>query len=262
MAGLIIVALFLVVALVAPRLAPYNPTLTDLAQRLKPPSPLHLFGTDGVGEDVLSRVIYGARIDMTSALLVVAVAGGFGTAVGMVAGWFGGWWDEVLMRITDVFLAFPGLILAMAISAVLKPDLNNVLLAISVTWWPIYARLGRGQALSLRGLEFVEAARSEGASTTKIVLRHLLPNALAPLLVQATLDMGAVILTAAGLSFIGFGAQPPTPEWGVMVSDGQTYLMTQWWVATFPALAILMLVIGFNLVGDALRDLLDPRLRR
>jgi peptide/nickel transport system permease protein len=262
MAGVAIVAFFTLVALLAPRLAPYNPTAAHLSLRLLPPSAAHPFGTDGVGIDVLSRVIYGSRIDMASALLVVVVAGSVGTAVGMAAGWFGGWWDEVLMRVTDIFLAFPGLILAMAISAVLKPDLTNALLAISVTWWPVYARLGRGQALALRGLEFVEAARSEGASTLKVLLRHMLPNAVGPLLVQATLDMGAVILTAAGLSFIGFGAQPPTPEWGVMVSDGQTYLMTQWWVATFPAMAILLLVVGFNLVGDAIRDLLDPRLRR
>jgi peptide/nickel transport system permease protein len=261
MAGLVIVVFFALVAILAPRLAMYNPTVAHLSIRLLPPSRAHPFGTDGVGLDVFSRVIYGARIDMTSALMVVAVAGTVGTAVGMAAGWYSGWWDEILMRITDIFLAFPGLILAMAISAVLKPDLTNALLAISVTWWPIYARLGRGQALALRSLEYVEAARSEGASTAKIVFKHMLPNAIGPLLVQATLDLGSVILVAAGLSFIGFGAQPPTPEWGVMVSNGQTYLMTQWWVATFPALAILVLVIGFNLVGDALRDLLDPRLR-
>ena len=260
--GMAIVVFYALVAILAPILAPYNPTLVQLSQRLLPPSRAHLFGTDGVGLDVFSRVIWGARIDLTSAVLVVVVAGSVGTAVGMAAGWFGGWWEEVLMRITDIFLAFPGLILAMAISAVLKPDLNNALLAISVTWWPTYARLGRGQTLSLRGLEFVEAARSEGASTGKIMRKHLLPNAIAPLLVQATLDLGSVILVAAGLSFIGFGAQPPTPEWGVMVSDGQTYLMTQWWIATFPALAMFVLVIGFNLVGDTLRDLLDPRLRR
>ncbi len=260
--GLATVIFFILVALLAPQLAPYNPTLVHLSDRLLPPSRAHPFGTDGVGLDVFSRVIWGARIDLTSAVLVVVVAGSVGTAVGMSAGWFGGWWDEVLMRVTDVFLAFPGLILAMAISAVLKPDLNNALLAISVTWWPTYARLGRGATLTLRSLEFVEAARSEGATTSTIMRRHLLPNAIAPLLIQATLDLGSVILVAAGLSFIGFGAQPPTPEWGVMVSDGQTYLMTQWWIATFPAMAIFLLVIAFNLVGDTLRDLLDPRLRR
>jgi peptide/nickel transport system permease protein len=262
LAGAAIILVYAVVAVAAPILAPHNPTLPHLAERLRPPGPGHPFGQDAVGMDVYSRVLYGARIDILSALLVVVAAGAFGTAVGLVAGWFGGWWDEALMRVTDMFLAFPGLILAMAISAVLRPNLTNALLAISVTWWPVYARIGRGQALALRSLDFVEAARSGGASNLTILGRHLLPNALAPLLVQATLDMGAVILTAAGLSFIGFGAQPPTPEWGVMVSDGRSYLTTQWWIATFPALAILVLVMGFNLLGDAMRDLLDPKLRR
>lgn len=258
--GLAMIVIFLLVAAFAPHLVLHNPTQPHLGQRLLPPSQAHPFGTDDVGMDVYSRVIYAARIDFLAVLLVVGLAGGFGTGLGMLAAWLGGAWDETLMRITDVFLAFPSLILAMAISAVLKPDLYNALLAISVTWWPIYARLSRGQVLALREFEFVEAARSEGAGTAKIILKHLLPNALAPLFVQATLDMGGVLLVAAGLSFIGFGAQPPRPEWGLMVSSGRDYLATQWWIATFPAIAIFLMVMAFNLLGDAMRDILDPRL--
>jgi peptide/nickel transport system permease protein len=259
--GLAIIAVFALVAVFAPWLEHANPTATDLAQRLLPPSPRHWFGTDDVGMDVYSRVVAATRIDLFSSFLVVLVAGLIGTALGLLSGWLGGWWDEILMRVTDMFLAFPGLILAMAISAVLTPNLTNALLAISVTFWPIYARLARAQVLAVRGLEYVEAARSLGASSQRILLRHVLPNAFTPMLVQATLDMGSVLLTAAGLSFIGFGAQPPTPEWGLMVAQGQQYLMQQWWISTFPALCILLLVIGFNQLGDALRDTLDPRLR-
>ncbi|HET9015133.1 MAG TPA: ABC transporter permease [Thermomicrobiaceae bacterium] len=261
LAGAAIVLVFVVVAAFAPLLAPENPTLIRLSQRLLPPTLAHPFGLDELGRDVLSRVIYGARIDFVSVLLVIAVAGTLGTAVGMAAAWFGHWWDETLMRITDIFLAFPALILAMAISAVLTPNLTNALLAISVTWWPIYARISRGQTLTIQRQDFVEGARAVGASNRRIFAQYLLPNSITPILVQATLDMGGVLLTAAGLSFIGFGAQPPTPEWGRMVSGGSTFLATQWWVATFPALAILLMVLGFNLLGDALRDLLDPRLR-
>ncbi len=261
LAGAAVVIVFVFLAAFAPLLAPDNPTLPQLTQRLLPPTLAHPFGLDELGRDILSRVIYGARIDFVSVLLVICVAGTFGTLVGMAAAWFGHWWDEALMRITDIFLAFPALILAMAISAVLVPNLTNALLAISVTWWPIYARLSRGQTLAIRRLDYVEAARAVGAPNWRIFTRYLIPNAITPILVQATLDMGAVLLTAAGLSFIGFGAQPPTPEWGRMVSAGSSFLSTQWWVPTFPAVAILLLVLGFNLLGDALRDLLDPRLR-
>jgi peptide/nickel transport system permease protein len=193
---------------------------------------------------------------------VVIMAGLVGTAVGIVAGYVGGWLDEALMRVTDIFFAFPSLILAMAIAGALGPSLQNALIAVAVVTWPVYARLIRGQVLVLRDREFVLAARSVGASHGLILRRHLFPNTLSPLLVQASFEMGTVILAVAGLSFIGFGAQPPTPEWGVMISEGRNYITTHWWLTFFPAMAMLFAVAGFNLVGDGLRDVLDPRLRR
>jgi len=262
LAGAVIVVGFIAVALVGPVLVARDPLAQDLRQRLSAPSPAYLFGSDSLGRDVFTRVIFGTRISLVSGTLVVTAATAFGIAAGMLAGWKAGWWDETLMRITDMFLAFPNLILAMAISAILRPNLTNALLAITVTAWPVYARIARAQALSLRAREYIEAARAGGAKDTRILARHLIPNAFAPILVQATLDVGNIILTTAGLSFIGFGAQPPTPEWGLMVSEGRRFLMDQWWIATFPAMAILVLVLGFNLVGDGVRDLLDPRLRR
>ncbi|MFL5806822.1 MAG: ABC transporter permease, partial [Roseiflexaceae bacterium] len=192
---------------------------------------------------------------------VVLMSGVVGTLLGVVAGYVGGWADELLMRITDIFFAFPALILAMAIAGALGPSLQNALIAISAVTWPVYARLLRGQVLALKEREFVLAARTVGVPEWQIIVRHLLPNMLAPLLVQGSFDMGGAITAVAGLSFIGFGAQPPTPEWGVMISEGRNYMATQWWLAAFPALAILLVVGGFNLLGDGLRDLLDPRLR-
>jgi peptide/nickel transport system permease protein len=262
LAGLAIVVGFVLVALAAPLLAIQNPLAQDLGRRLLPPSPAHPFGLDSLGRDVLSRVVYGARISVISGVSVVAVAILAGTAAGTAAGWRGGWWDEALMRLTDMFLAFPSLVLAMAISAILRPSLTNALIAISITSWPSYARLARAQTLAIRPRNYIEAAKAQGAGDLPIILRHLLPNAIAPLFVQATLDIGGIILTAAGLAFIGFGAQPPTPEWGLMVSEGRSFLMDQWWIATFPAVAILLLVLGFNLLGDGVRDILDPRLRQ
>ncbi|MBF8284189.1 MAG: putative ABC transporter permease protein [Anaerolineales bacterium] len=260
-AGLVLIVVFSLSALLASVLAPANPLDQKLSQRLKPPSPAHWLGTDQLGRDVLSRLLFGARISLTVGLVVVGTAGTFGTLVGLVAGYTGGLVDEALMRVTDVFLAFPALILAMAIAGALGPSLNNAMIAIAVVTWPVYARLVRGQVLSLREREFVEAARSLGASTARILWRHILPNTLAPILVQASFDMGGAILSAAGLSFIGFGAQPPTPEWGVMISDGRKYVSTQSWLSLFPGLAILLTVAAFNLIGDGLRDSLDPRLR-
>ena len=262
LAGGAIFIAFVLVALAGPLLVSQDPIVQELGRRLSPPSHDHPFGTDSLGRDVFSRVIHGARISVVSGIAVITAATTFGIAAGMIAGWRGGWWDETLMRITDMFLAFPSLVLAMAISAILRPNLTNALLAITVTAWPAYARIARAQALTLRARDYVEAARAEGAKETTIVARHLIPNAVAPILVQATLDIGGIILTTAGLSFIGFGAQPPTPEWGLMVSDGRRFLMEQWWIATFPALAIMFLVLGFNLMGDGVRDLLDPRLRK
>ena len=260
-ATLVIVALA-ICAVFAPLLAPYDPLAQALASRLEPPSPDHWLGTDQLGRDIASRLLYGARISLVIGVVVVTLAGVFGTFVGLIAGYAGGLVDEALMRITEVFLAFPPLILAMAIAGALGPSLTNAIIAIAAVTWAIYARVTRGQLLSLRRREFVEAARAIGASRTRILVRHLLPNALAPLLIQASFDMGSAIISAAGLSFIGFGAQPPTPEWGVMISEGRNFISTQPWLSLFPGLAILFAVGAFNLLGDGLRDLFDPRLRR
>ena len=260
-AGLVLIVFFAASALLASVIAPYDPLDQILITRLKPPSLEHLLGTDQLGRDVFSRMLFGARISLTIGLAVVGSASAFGTLVGLMAGYAGGVVDEALMRFTDIFFAFPPLILAMAIAGALGPSLNNAMIAIAVVTWPIYARLVRGQVLSLREREFVIAARSIGASTPRILLRHLLPNTLAPILVQASFDMGGAILSAAGLSFIGFGAQPPTPEWGVMISEGRKFISTQPWLSLFPGLAILSTVAAFNLIGDGVRDILDPRLR-
>jgi peptide/nickel transport system permease protein len=260
-AGLALIGILALIALFAPLIAPADPLKQVLSTRLKPPSVAHWLGTDQLGRDVLSRMIYGARISLLIGTVVVGLAASLGTLVGVIAGYTGGWLDEGLMRLTDVFFAFPALILAMAISGALGPSLTNAMIAIAVVSWPVYARLVRSQVLSLREREFVEAARGLGASADRIVWRHILPNTLAPLLVQASFDMGGAILSAAGLSFIGFGAQPPTAEWGVMISDGRNYIVTQPWLSLFPGLAILLTVAAFNLIGDGLRDALDPRLR-
>ncbi len=260
-AGLVLLLGFALSAVLAHVLAPYDPLNQQLIMRLKPPSPEHLLGTDQLGRDIFSRMLFGARISLTIGLVVVISAGLFGTLVGLVAGYGSGLADEVLMRLTDIFFAFPPLILAMAIAGALGPSLNNAMIAIAVVTWPVYARLVRGQVLSLREREFIIAARSVGVSTPRILWRHLLPNTLAPILVQASFDMGGAILSAAGLSFIGFGAQPPTPEWGVMISEGRKFISTQPWLSLFPGLAILLTVAAFNLIGDGVRDILDPRLR-
>jgi peptide/nickel transport system permease protein len=260
-AGALILLLFALAALLAPLLSPADPLAQNIGRGLRPPSPAALLGTDKLGRDIFSRLLYGARISLLVGLAVVVGASVIGTLLGAAAGYIGGWADELLMRVTDIFFAFPALILAMAVAGSLGPSLRNALIAIIVVTWPIYARLVRGQILALKRREFIVAARAVGTPELRIVLRHLLPNALAPLLVQASFDLGGAILSVAGLSFIGFGAQPPTPEWGVMISEGRNYLATQWWLATFPALAILLVVAGFNLLGDGLRDLLDPRLR-
>jgi peptide/nickel transport system permease protein len=260
--ALAVIATFAACALLAPLLAPYDPLAQTLSSRLEPPSAEHWLGTDQLGRDIASRLLYGARISLVIGVVVVALAGIFGTFVGLVAGYAGGLADEALMRLTEVFLAFPPLILAMAIAGALGPSLTNAIIAIAAVTWAVYARLARGQLLALRRREYVEAARSIGASPSRIVVRHLLPNAIAPLLVQASFDMGSAIIAAAGLSFIGFGAQPPTPEWGVMISEGRNFISTQPWLSLFPGLAILFAVGAFNVLGDGLRDVLDPRLRR
>lgn len=262
MVGLVIIVLFFAMALLAPVLAPVDPIAQNIPRSLWPPSAEHWMGTDKLGRDILSRMLYGARISLLSGVFVVTMAGAFGAIVGLFAGYTTRWVDEGLMRVTDIFFAFPSLILAMAIAGALGPSLRNALIAVAVVTWPVYARLIRGQVLILREREFVQAARAVGVGDLLVLRRHLFPNTLSTLLVQASFDMGTTILAVAGLSFIGFGAQPPTPEWGVMISEGRNYITTHWWLAFFPALGMLFGVAGFNLLGDGLRDALDPRLRR
>jgi peptide/nickel transport system permease protein len=260
--GLVIIIVFVALAILAGLISPYPPLEQNISASLQGPSAAHLFGADKLGRDIFSRILHGARISLFTGLTVVALAAGVGTLVGTLAGYLGGWWDEAIMRITDIFFAFPSLILAMAIAGALGPSLENALIAVAVVSWPIYARLLRGQVLVLRDQEFVQAARAIGVGNAGILLRHILPNTLSPLLVQASFDMGGTILAVSGLSFIGFGAQPPTPEWGVMISEGRNYITAQWWLTFFPAMAMLLVVTGFNLVGDGLRDILDPRLNK
>ncbi len=260
--GLVVIIAFFLVAVFAPVLSPYDPLGQHIPSSLAAPGGEHWFGADKLGRDIFSRIAYGARISLLSGVAVITLAGLFGSFVGMFAGYAGGWMDESLMRVTDIFFAFPSLILAMAIAGALGPSLQNALIAVAVVTWPVYARLVRGQVLVLREREFVQAARSVGATNSLIIRRHLFPNTLSPLLVQASFDMGGVILAVAGLSFIGFGAQPPMPEWGVMISEGRNYITTHWWLTFFPAISMLFAVAGFNLVGDGLRDVLDPRLRK
>jgi peptide/nickel transport system permease protein len=254
--------LIVVVAVLAPALAP-SPADAGSATHpflvLRPPSAAHWFGTDDVGRDVVSRVVYGARVSPVVAVLVLVIACVIGIPLGAVAGYFGGWLDEALMRVTDIFLAFPPLLLALAFAAVLPTSLTSLVIAIAVTWWPWYTRLIRGQAASVAWRPYVEACRALGISPARILLRHVLPNSITPLIVQVSLDFGGVILTASALSFLGLGAQDPTPDWGLMVAEGQNYFTTGWWVVTFPGLAILLTAFAFTLLGDGLRDLLDPK---
>ncbi len=259
--GLAVVLLLLVVGVFAPLLAPGDPTSLQLTRRLRPPAAGYPFGTDDLGRDILSRVIWGARVSLQIGAIVVGLAGSIGFVLGATSGYFRGVFDDVVMRLMDIVLAFPPLILAMAIASFLGPDLNNTMIAIAFVHIPKYTRLARGEALALRESLFVLAARSNGASPGRIILRHIAPNSLSSMLVIATLDFGLVILTAASLGFLGLGAQPPTPEWGLMVADGRKYLVDAPWLAAFPGLTIMLVVIAANVFGDGLRDLLDPRLR-
>ena len=263
--GLVIIVVTIAVAVLAPHIAPYPAQGlgdSNLKERFQAPSTHHLMGTDNQGRDILSRVIYGARIPLIISFTVTAVIVIIGVPLGGIAGYYGGRVDEVVMRITDVFLAFPSLILAITFVAFLGPSIRNVMIAIVVSWWPWYTRLVRGVAVSLRERPYVEAARTMGVRNLTIIWRHILPNAFGPVIVQMTLDIGTVILAAAALSFIGLGAQAPTAEWGLMISEGKDYILQQWWIGTFAGLAIFILVLAFNFVGDGLRDVLDPRSKR
>ena len=252
--GLAIVGLFIAMAMFPGLFSSQDPAGLRLEHRLSPPSAANWFGTDGVGVDVYSRVVHGARTTLATIVIVLGIAILVGVGLGSVSGYLGGWIDGLLMRVADVFLAFPPLILALATNAVLGRGLQQTMFAVAFLWWPAYARLVRSQVLAVRKLEFVESARAIGATELRIVRRHVLPNVIDPVIVRASLDAGFVALTAASLSFLGLGAQPPTPEWGRMVAEGQKFLLDQWWVAAFPGLALFVLVIGFNLIGEALSN--------
>ncbi len=258
--GAVVVLAWVLAAALAPWISPYDPIDQDVVNRLAPPSAQHWLGLDEIGRDVLSRVLYGGRVSLPVAAVVVVVASIFGTLYGALAGFAGKWVDESAMRIVDMVLSFPALILAMAIAAALGPSIHNSMLAMLLVWWPPYARLARGQVLALKECDFVPAARSLGLPDRRILLRHVLPNAVAPSLVLMAMDFGNAVIITAALSFLGLGAVPPTPEWGAMVAEGRE-LMQQWWISTFPGLAILMVAIGCNFIGDGLRDAMDPRLR-
>ena len=259
MAGLIVALILIVTALAAPLLATHDPGAQNLAQRLQRPSAAHWLGTDELGRDVYSRLLYGGRITLGMVVAVVVMVAPVGLAIGCVAGYAGGIWDRLLMRVTDIFLAFPRLILALAFVAALRPGVTSAVAAIALTAWPPYARLARAETLSLRGTDFIAAARLAGAAAPRIVLRHIAPLCLPSLVVRVTLDMSSIILTAAGLGFLGMGAQPPSPEWGAMIATARRFILDQWWVPTIPGLAIFAASLAFNLLGDGLRDVLDPK---
>lgn len=260
--GAAVLAVLAVVALLAPWLAPYSPAAQNLPASLQPPGPAHLFGTDEFGRDILSRLIYGTRVSLLVGFFSVAIALAGGGFLGMLAGYYGGWVDNIIMRVMDVMLALPTILLAIVIVTSLGPGLTNVMVAVGISLIPNFARVAKAAVLGVRELEYIEAARASGAGNLRIIFRHILPNSLAPVIIQATLSVAGAILSAAALSFIGLGAQPPTPEWGSMLSSGRAFLRDAPHVTTFPGLAILLTVLALNLFGDGLRDALDPRLQR
>lgn len=263
LAGLVIIAFLIFVVVAAPLLARgISPLAQDLAGRLAPPSSAHWFGTDELGRDIYARTLYGSRVTLSIVVLVSVIVAPIGLAVGTLAGYLGGWVDAVLMRITDVFLAFPRLVLALAFAAALGPGIENAVIAISLTAWPPYARIARAETITIARSDFIQAVVLQGASTWRILFRHIVPLCMSSLIVRLTLDMAGIILTAAGLGFLGLGAQPPAPEWGAMVSAGREVILDQWWVATIPGIAIFIVSLGFNLLGDGLRDVLDPKAER
>ena len=265
MVGLWIVVILALLALFAPLIAPYDP-LEGIGglrgARLVPPSWAHPMGTDDLSRDILSRVLYGSRLTLLVVLLVAIIATPIGLAVGTTAGYFGGWVDVVLMRITDIFMAFPRLILALAFASALGPGIENAIIAIAITAWPPYARLARAETLTIRETDYINAAKLQGASSLRILWGHVTPQCLSSAIVRVTLDMAGIILIAAGLGFLGLGAQPPQPEWGAMIAGGRRFIIDQWWVATMPGLAIFVVALGFNLLGDGLRDVLDPKAQK
>lgn len=262
LASVIVICVFILMAVFANQIAPYpdqGAGKTNASNTMHPPSAQNILGADKLGRDVLSRVIVGARPALIIPIFVVLFAVLIGAPLGAWAGYAGGWVDEIIMRVTDLFLAFPSLLLAMAIAFALGRGLDKAAIALIISWWPWYTRIARGIAISLRERYFVEAAQAAGVSDVVIIFRHILPNMISPILVQATVDMGTVILAMGGLAFLGLGTQPPAPDWGLMVSEGRTYMLNQWWIATYPGLAIFIVVLAFNLIGDTLRDIFDPR---
>ena len=263
MVGMLIIIIFLAVALLAPNIAPYpeDVVAVHVDNTFRSPCGEHPFGTDDMGRDIFSRIIFGARLSLMIGVIVVVVSAAVGTPLGLIAGFVGGRVSEIIMRIADIFMSIPYLLLALAVAAALGPNLRNAMIAVSIPWWPIYARLTRAQTLLLKEELYVRAAQTMGASTSRIIFRHILPNCLPLLIVQSSLQFGQAILAAAALGFVGIGAPPPTPEWGLMVSIGRQYMPEWWWLSIIPGIAIFLTVLGFNLFGDGLRDIIDPRLR-
>ena len=257
--GLVVITILLLTAIVAPLIAPYDPNVINLGNTLKPPSAANWFGTDELGRDIMSRIIYGTRISLTIITIVSVIVGPIGLLVGTTAGYFGGWYDTIMMRITDIFLSFPSLILSLAFVAALGAGLENAIIAIGLTAWPPIARLARAETLTFRGADYISASRMQGASSLRIIIKSIMPMCLPSVLVRITLSMATVILTAAGLGFLGLGAQPPLPEWGAMIATGRRYMLDNWWLVAFPGGAILLVSLAFNLLGDGLRDALDPK---
>jgi len=257
--GLLIILALAFIALFAPFIATSDPLLTNLSQRLLPLSFDHYFGTDEVGRDIFSRVVWGSRLTLYIIGLVAIIAAPVGIIVGTVSGYFGGFVDTVLMRITDIFLAFPKLILALALVAALGPGIDNAIIAIAITSWPPYARIARGETITIRNSDFIRAIKLQGAGAIRIIIVHIMPLCLSSLIVRVTLDMAGIIITAAGLGFLGLGAQPPSPEWGAMTSSGRAYILDHWWLITMPGMAIFIVSLAFNLLGDGLREVLDPK---
>jgi len=260
--GGMIILLLILTAAFAPLIAPESPVGQDLSNRLLPPSADHLMGTDELGRDIFSRVVYGARITLLIVVLVAVISAPLGLIIGAISGYFGGWIDRILMGLTDVFLSMPKLILALAFVAALGPGIENAIIAIAITAWPAYARIARAETMTFCNSEFIAATRLLGASHTRIIALHVMPLCASSTIVRVTLDMAGIILTAAGLGFLGLGAQPPLPEWGAMISRGRVFILDQWWVATMPGFAIIVVSLGFCLLGDGLRDVLDPKQTR